>query len=76
MRGNELMKTIEQYKEEIGRATSSAELNKIAYEAYQEDTSPADDNFIFGKPAKRISDIVLNMCLNREKSISAHSHRA
>ena len=60
------MQTIDEYQELINKATSKAELNRIAYEAYQEDTSPEDKGFVFLKTAIRPSDTVLNLCLKRE----------
>ena len=63
------MKTIAEYKALVKAATTRKELNKIAYDAFLADPAPVDVNYIFGEEAHNISDIVLNMCLNREAQL-------
>lgn len=64
------MKTFDEYKALISRAKTTAELNKIAYEAWQEDPTPEDWNFEFNKTAIRLCDRVLNLCLKRESYLN------
>lgn len=61
------MKTFEEFKTEIKKATTKKELSEISYQAFIQDTAPIDMKLLVhgGRP-KTLSDKVNRLCINRQ----------
>ncbi len=57
------MKTLQDYKKEIAAATTKAELRRISYEAFRDDTAPINLDFT---KCKTLADKVDRLCVKRE----------
>ena len=64
------MKTFEEFKAEIKKATTKEELSKISYQAFLQDTAPIDMKYLArGSRPKTLSDKVNALCIQRENEL-------
>ena len=64
------MRTFEEFKTEIKKATTKEELSEMSYQAFIQDTAPIDMRFLVrGCRPKTLSDKVNTLCTKRKAEL-------